>query len=365
MKKVLKTLKKHWISTWLVIAVLACGTFAAIAAYTEVSSVKRVVTTQSKPQTPFSSNCMRKGGSRKQMNTSAYTVTVCNYDQNFPGVFNQSQIDYTLTATLQLKIGDNNYSYAEMLTEFADDENFEAYKQKFAANAASYGIHKISDDVDGEIPGGTTAFSADTGYTISFSGQSLTQIVSSTDKFEVTIPDIPAGVENFTPEFFVKVEAAASSPDGLGEMSTVLYRASNETVTTTWEGKLAETDTKTVDYDFYNYILTGNGVGTIDIMWDPSKLAINEFFMNPLSGNEFVGGATPVPVTVDGEDEEWNKLTLKVDPTDTLDASGNVTKKGKTRYEIQFYKTEEEVSYTGDENAAKNFIKMSYTPQSE
>ena len=363
MKRVLRTIKKHWISVWLIIAALTYGTFVAIAAYTEVSSVKRVVTTQSKPQTPFSSNCMRKGGSRKQMNTSAYTVTVCNYDQNFPGVFNQSQIVYTLTATLQLKIGDNNYSYEELFTEFADAD-LEAYKQKFVDNADDYGIHKISDDNTGEIGGTSTAFSTNANYKISFPDESLRQIISSTDKFEVTIPDIPVGVENFTPEFFVKVEAVASSPDGLGDMSTILYRASNETVTTTWTGALAETDTKTVDYDFYNYILTGNGIGTVDIMWDPARLEINEFFTNELSGNVFKEENTiPTEITVDGA--TWNKLTLVVDPTDTLDESGNVTKKGKTRYEIQFYKVMEETSYTGDENAAEKYIKMSYTPQSE
>lgn len=362
MKQILKTLKKHWITIWLVIAALVCTTVVTLAAYTEVSSVKRVVSTKPNPQFQFSSNIMRKGGSRKQMSTTAYTVTVCNYDQDYPTAYNQSDIRYKLTATLKYKIGDEPYSYAEILDKFADSDRLEEYKAKFAAEAKKYGIHMISDDAAGDLSDNYTYFDDENAvnYTIVFNDDSRQKLAtgeSNTDRYEVTIPEIPDGVENFSPEFFVNVEASPSSPDGLNAISTLLYRSSSEETHVMWEGHLLEEETSTKDYDFYNYILTGNGEGTVDVLWDPDKFMLNPLFTNvSLSKNSFKDGTTPVSVTAEdmAANEKvkanWVKLTLIVNPFDTTDSNGN-TVKGKSRYEVQLYKKLEDTSYTGDNDA--------------
>ena len=58
MKAFLRKMKKHWITLWLVTVSVILGAFATYAIYTEVSSIKRVVTTKASPKELFSSNCM-------------------------------------------------------------------------------------------------------------------------------------------------------------------------------------------------------------------------------------------------------------------------------------------------------------------
>ena len=101
-----------------------------------------------------------------------------------------------------------------------------------------------------------------------------------------------------------------------------------------------------MDYDFYNYIISGSGAGTVDILWDSDKFEINKFFFtSELSGVTFVGGLETIS---EGNAEYpsytgWQKVTI------------NVNSLTKNRYELQLYKTQAGTSYTG-KNAATNYI---------
>ena len=366
MREVFETLKKHWITAWLIIVIVVSSGFFAYAAYTEIFAVKRVVSTQSEPKVLFSSNCMRIGGTRKQMPANAYNVTVCNFDQNFPDMPNPVEIKYTFKARLELKVGDGYYSY-DMLGEATDnggaglsgDTLAEAQEkfQKLKEKELRYSIQMVEDDAGtiSDRDDHVLSYLSGANYEYVYEGQSLTAGKTSTDRFKVMIP--AEDMQNTDPEFFVYTEAKPTDQT-LNEIYARLYGAVVEEAEAQWRGDILEEDCGTIDYDFYNYILTGNSVGTIDIMWNPEYFEISEFFTSAVAGNEFEDGNDPQDVTV-GE-ETWKKLTLKVNAFDTLDPeNGTVLKKGINRYEIQFYKVKEKTSYTG-EQAASNYISYKF-----
>lgn len=372
----LNKIKKHWITAWLLTAIIASAIFVTYAAYTEVSSVKRVVSTKSTPETLFSSNCMRKDGSRKQMSSQEYTVTVCNFDQNYPGSPNKDTITYTFTARLELKVGDHYYAYNKLGASTSDGgagltgEALTRAQKKISDNASKYGVQMTEDDEGSVSDSHSYKFSEknEANYEVRYVSESLKSNEASTDKFKVNIP--ADDLNNPNPELFVYVEADPTDHTLLYSIYSRLYGAEVEQTESLWTGKILETDCKTVDYDFYNYILTGNGEGTVDIMWDPRYLEISDFFTNELSGNRFAGGTIPVDCShtlLDDEGnpvidenghevvETWKKLTLVVNATDQLNEEGVVTVKGISRYEIQFFKVKENNSYTGD-NAASKYL---------
>ncbi len=351
MKSICAFFKKNWITVWLTVTVAASAAFVTVASYTEVSSVKRVASTQSTPETLFSSNCMKYGGSRKQMSTGQYTVTVCNYDQNFPKVYNPAVVYYTFKAQLQLRVGDNYCSYDEL--DDADKGNLSgealaAAQAKFTENAAKYGIQMTADD-DERISDNTAySFSqkASANYEVIYSNQSLAANVSSTDKFEVTIPGTDLNM--ITPEWFVYVEAKPVD-SLLFTLYSRLYGATSEIVESTWKGELVENNTDTIDYDFYNYRLTGSSRGTIEVMWNPAWLEPNDFFFSSLAGNQFSGSSTPTTFS-DDKHTDWKKVTL-------------IVNNEKNQYELQFFKVKTQTSYTGD-NDASNYIDYKFQASS-
>lgn len=353
MNKMLNSIKKHWTRVWLVsVLLLACGIFVAYAAYTEISSVKRVVSTISTPGELFSSNCMRKDISSRRLTSKEYTITVCNFDQETPTTYNPSNITYTLYAELQIKQGDDYVPLSEFVSSLPEGE-----RERYVTKASKYFITKTEDDENGTIePLETKGFTIESNFKVTFDVDMLASQKSSIDKYKVEVDE--EDLNNTDTEFFIHVWAEPTVPANLSNIEARLYGAKTIADTGSWTGTFLETNCATVDYDFYNYVITGSGVGTVDILWDAEKFEINQFFFNiTLSGNEFDGGNSPVNIETtdnkygrdkyEGKYVGWKKVTLKVDST------------SKNRYELQLYKTPSNsltgVSYTG-ENAATNFI---------
>lgn len=346
MKKSLEILKKHWTRVWLVcIALLTGGVFVAYAAYTEISSVKRVVSTTAAPGELFSSNCMRADISSRRLTSAEYTITVCNFDQERPTTYNPSNIKYALNAELQIKRSDKYLSMSELETELNNDEEY----QKYVVKAAKYFIYKTEDDETSLVTTDKIGFTSENNFKVTLSEDNLAAQRSSIDKYKVEIDK--DDLSNTDTEFFIHVWAEPTYPYNLSKIETRLYGAKIVADTASWTGAFLESDCETIDYDFYNYIITGSGVGTVDILWDPDKFVINQLFFNTqLSGNKFVGDVSTVLETDEKYGEKysgWSMVTLKVNSTE------------KNRYELQLYKTPTDsktgVSYTG-ENAATNYI---------
>lgn len=357
MKDALKNLKKNWITVWLiVVAVILAGTFISRAVYTEVSSVKRVVTTKSSPKVLFSSNCLYAECYERRMPSKEYSISINNFDMNSPEVPNPDEIKYTLTAQLKVKYNNQIMTFSELAAELADDT---ATYNAIVARAVGYKIGKTQENsVSGNIADTDlvmTEFSAANDFQVVFGAPSSYETLPggsrSTDRFKAEVPS--RDFEKTDPEFYIYVKA---DPDdtNLPDIDALLYGAKNEVITAAWSGQLAESNTDSDDYDFYNYIISGSGSGKLDIIWDPEWFEIDDFFFNSsLSGVVFDGSSTPSEidsVTIDGvtytgtNSNKLKKVTIVVD-----------SQNSKSRYEIQLYKKRSDTPYIGDHDAA-NYI---------
>lgn len=371
MRDFLKKLRKNWITVWLAVAILLTGTFVTYAAYKKVTSVKRVVTTQSSPDVRFSSNCMLQDVYNKKMPAEQFTVTVCNYDQSAKEKYNTAQINYTFTAQLLFKWGDEYIPMSELKTKVSDEE-YAKYVAHIAGTDVEegetpepYKIQQTQDDDESknEYDKNEYKFSdyADDDYKImELSTQSLPGTASNTDKFLVTIPQSDFD-ETKTFQFGVLVEAEPQGDTSLHKISTRLYGAKNAVVTASWDGNLVEQNTSDYDYDFYNYVITGSGKGKLDIMWNPDYFTVSDFFFNStLSGARFLNNVTE-PVTINDTESAyngWSKVTLEVNSEDTDDV------KGQSRYELQLFKVKSNTPYTGT-NDASQYIACVLQPETE
>ncbi len=382
MKKILAGLKKNWTRIWFIsVLLLSAASYVTYAVYKEVSSVKRVVSTTSAPGELFSSNCMRKDiSSRALSSTNTFEITVCNYDQEKSLSYNPSQITYALFAELQVKYSDGEYYNMNNLKNKIDEKyaaDAEKTEEEQAAAAAAeyaeytskvnnqYSIRKSEDDGTGVLSGGeryfTASANADDNYKISFSGETLAAGVSSTDRYIVSVSSSDLNKED--PDFYVRVWAAPNAP--LTGISTRIFGAKSSEASSAWIGSLVESNCASVDYDFYNYVITGSGAGEVDILWDSDVFEINSFFFSDLSGNSFEN-ATPVSIAgtayanTDGTPEataynnRWKMVTLQVDSLNKING-----KDIKNRYELQLYKKDPAQHLTGD-NKASDFIRCEY-----
>ena len=164
--------------------------------------------------------------------------------------------------------------------------------------------------------------------------------MKSSDRFQVTFDNSELG--NPSPDFYIYLKAEPSGGGGnLSNIDCLMYAVQTASDVSTWTGTLLETDTSSHDYDFYNYVISGSGQGTVTIMWDTNYFKINPYFVT-------VNGGTTGTVS-GGTYDGWDKVTLSVDSTK------------KNRFEMQLYKVNSNMSYTGS-NAASNYITYSFSP---
>ena len=343
-----KRLKKHWALIWLVSTLFAVSVFVVFASYTGVNSVKRVVSTRPADSVMFSSNSLKSSATSQRLSSTAYTITVCNFAQENALEVNPDNITYTLNASLAIKNGNDFVKLSEYTG--ADKADYIS-KLKLGTNEQrTYSIQFIKDDENATGLGDAINLVTESDYSTTFTTNcALKGTVSSTDSFKIILDD--AEQEKTEPEFYIYVEAVPSSPASLhATLSNYFGTAESTAEAASWTGELVESDDcSSVSYDFYNYVLTGSGVGTVDIMWDSTKFEINEFFFSELSGNEFVlydsngEAAETGSIIKNATRANWKMVTLMVDSTDI------------NRYQIQLYKVDGETQYIGT-NSASNFI---------
>lgn len=333
MSKLWRGIKSNWIRVWLIVIIVILSTMVSFAAYTEVSSVKRVVSTTASPGEPFSSNCMMTNISSRRLTSSEFPVSVCNFDQNFPKDYSTTKITYQFTAELKIKINDNYYSISDLETLKTNGTITQADYEKYIAKVPNYSVCKLEDDKAGAIdPADWKTFTSDNNYTVTFDEDELRANRSSTDIYSVKID--PTDLLSEEALFYVYVTAKPQSGT-LSELKARLYGTADKTDKgVLWSGSILEQNCDTVDYDFYNYIITGSGKGTIEVSWDPTYLKANKFFIEENGLTETNG------------ENGWKKIIISADST------------VKSRYEIQFYKTEEDKWITSPDSYVKcNFKK--------
>ncbi len=346
MKKLLEQLKKNWIRVWLVSILLISSLFVAYAAYTEVSSVKRVVSTTTSPGAPFSSNCMKTEWASYRLISDKFSVTVCNYDQNYPSDYCTSPITYTFEAELMVKKDDGSYEkagdfVASLATALANNEISQETYNGYMNKIALYSISKTEDDTDGVVASPVDhKFTSSNGYKYTFDSDTLATGDSKTDTYTVKID--PADLNEQDSKFFIFVKASPTAGGTLSELKSRLFAAKGKDAEASWNGTIQESLTTVVDdvtinidYDFYNYIVSGSGVGSIDILWDPNHVEVNKFFLTEEGKTPDTISASDTTQTSDKASTYgaryvgWKRITIPVNSTN------------RSRYELQLYKVNE------------------------
>lgn len=312
-EKIKRVITRYYLVIWIAVvsaALIGVGTFAA---YTNINKVKRVVSTQGGEGAAFSSNYLSLvpketasyGMKRIAMTTAdgsalkKVDVTVCNYIQNNPSMVNENDITYDITFTLVSTVSGDII------------ENIESM------NLANHSEFKIEcGSAEGVLEKGVCTFADKTlyGKTKSVDTYTLTVPASFMDNVNINVEAIPHGDSYAYTEQY--------------KLGRVLVFSENTERVDGWTGAFLEKTSS--DYDGFNYILSGNGKGTVTLTWDPSRLEINQLFINEEN------------FTLTKSENE-NTLTIEVDS----DIIG--------RYDIQFYKTG-----NGDYSGIGSIIRFTY-----
>ena len=296
-------------------AVLLAAGVIIVAEYTRNTYEKRVVATRGS-EVMFSSNYLRTVGSPLQnartfyvssvSSTPSGNVTVCNYAQTEPGAGNPRDIVYNFTATLVKRFVDSNGD----------------------VSVAEAGADDVAEGLTFTVSCGTT--------TITLNKTNRTQTISSIatltagepkeDAYSVTLPSV-----NANSDILLRLTAVSTSGldsavtlDGLftgGVMGSESAHA--------WEGRFNETGVESNNptpaaYDGFNYVITGSGSGWFTLLWNSSKLAINDYFTDEELTSVTVADASRPEGGAAGD---WKSVTFQVNSD------------AKSRYLLQFYRT--------------------------
>lgn len=307
MKNISKNrIAKRWIVCWITAVSLALAGLAAYAAYTNLNSVKRVVSTQGGNGIAFSSNYLNLTSAQtvkyslknipfaENSETTMFEINVCNYVHNDPSKVNENDITYSLTLTLVKPDGT-------------------AVTDSFPLLAVTYGGAAV------DFTNGVCTTPACT----------MTGGVKCVDTYKITVPK----------EFMDTVNIrAVAEPDSASYQYTdnkklgreFTFSARNASATT-WTGGFIET---TADgYDGFNYVIKGQGKGTVTLVWDNENLELSKVFLEN-------NGLSAV---------EMGKKTVL-----TIEVDSNVS----NRYEIQFYK--KETGSYADMEAVKGYVDFGF-----
>lgn len=335
MHDILKKMRKHWITVWLVVCVFAFASFGTYAAFTRINIVKRVVSTDAGAGARFSSDCMNSSTSgmitRKsfssQSDVPTVTVNVFNYPYPKASLYRNAVTEYDVVATIGTHDGTT-------FTALAGED-----------------LAGLSNDYYMNYNNGTNrSFNASSG-TLSFDDCRMAAGKVNPDTFNIHFDAAELG--DNPPGYCVEVIATpkdTSLPVLKGYIS-VRYVKSAETG---WTGSLEELDDNKV-YDGYNYILEGSGAGRITFSWNPTYLTINKQFLQNLE-NEFYVSVNGTPTKISGN----SSLTEDSSYFPTVNGMKSITlvvdSQNKNRYEVQFYKTNTSGNFNYQNSAIVGYL---------
>ena len=333
MKNIYKKLIKYPVTIWMIVSIVVfTGVYVAYSAYNGTADVKRVVSTQSTSKSVFSSNYLEIFSSNdpsiKNLRTTTednftVSITVCNYDQLDPTSPARALIEYDLVADLVTFNSNTNQYETVSAVQMNGDNAKTFYIQKTMEDN-----NPIDNDDQHDLNAG--------GFSYTYHSETLTGGVSYKDTFDICFDS--AEVAKDVPDLFIRViatptTASIQANSGISTLQSIVSISRGRSIETGWHGSLQETNTNQ-DYDGYNLIIEGSGVGTIDILWDNLKFALNPVFVS-------LNSTILTPETAVAGRDGWMKITL------------NVNSITCNRYVAQFYKRDENVHYTGTEFPSK------------
>ena len=242
MKKIQKWIKQYrGAAVLLGLGVLTLIIYGSFAAYTSFNSVKRVVSTGTQSDTMFGSNYLsllnlsdtnypvKRISLSDDMNCT-FTVLVGNYVWGDESLYNPKDITYTVTAKLlSMDGGDLSADYSSIKingTPFGDAGELTSKNQKLPTGKAATNEYKF------EIPG----------------------ILKDKVKIQIV------------------AEPDASSKEAVNnqKLAAILSFSGYEAVKN-WTGHFLDSKNKNPDqYDAFNYEISGNGSGSVTVVWEDS-----------------------------------------------------------------------------------------------
>lgn len=228
---------------------IVSGSFAA---YTSFNSVKRVVSTERRSDTMFGSNYLtllnltdnnysiRRITLSEEGDKNTFTVKVCNYAWGDKSLYNTKDIMYTVQANLIAMDGG-----------------------KLPESITNISINAIPFNANGEC-------------TLTSQELRAGKAKENTYRFE-----LPAELKNKI-EIQIVVEPTIESEEAVNsqKLAAVISFADYESVKS-WTGHFLDSQTgrTPADYDAFNYEISGNGAGTVTMIW-PASLQLSKWTTN-------------------------------------------------------------------------------------
>ena len=228
---------------------IVSGSFAA---YTSFNSVKRVVSTERRSDTMFGSNYLtllnltdnnysiRRITLSEEGDKNTFTVKVCNYAWGDESLYNTKDITYTVQANLIAMDGG-----------------------KLPESITNISINAIPFNANGEC-------------TLTSQELRAGKAKENTYRFE-----LPAELKNKI-EIQIVVEPTIESEEAVNsqKLAAVISFADYESVKS-WTGHFLDSQTgrTPADYDAFNYEISGNGAGTVTMIW-PASLQLSKWTTN-------------------------------------------------------------------------------------
>lgn len=309
MKKIQKWIKQYrGAAVLLGLGILTLIIYGSFAAYTSFNSVKRVVSTGTQSDTMFGSNYLsllnlsdtnypvKRISLSDDMNCT-FTVLIGNYVWGDESLYNPKDITYTVTAKLlSMDGGDLSADYSSIKingTPFGDAGELTSKNQKLPTGKAATNEYKF------EIPG------------------------SLKDKVKIQIV----------------AEPDASSKEAVNnqKLAAILSFSGYEAVKN-WTGHFLDSKNKNPDqYDAFNYEISGNGSGSVTVVWEDSlQLSkwttggkqVNNSYTFTVDGSttavQFQFYRNPEKVSdLDGKDWKGLEKLVKVSFTEKVDGNND------------------------------------------
>lgn len=290
------------------LGILTLIIYGSFAAYTSFNSVKRVVSTGTQSDTMFGSNYLsllnlsdtnypvKRISLSDDMNCT-FTVLIGNYVWGDESLYNPKDITYTVTAKLlSMDGGDLSADYSSIKingTPFGDAGELTSKNQKLPTGKAATNEYKF------EIPG------------------------SLKDKVKIQIV----------------AEPDASSKEAVNnqKLAAILSFSGYEAVKN-WTGHFLDSKNKNPDqYDAFNYEISGNGSGSVTVVWEDSlQLSkwttggkqVNNSYTFTVDGSttavQFQFYRNPEKVSdLDGKDWKGLEKLVKVSFTEKVDGNND------------------------------------------
>ena len=340
-------MKAHWITVWLVATVLA---FTAIVSAEYISNrnrVRRVAANVANEGQQFSSNYLMTGPTEiKKASFNAgdngfcvIPVTIWNHSVTNPTKAYQGELPYKLEAWLVSNVngtlvGEN----ADKLTAYpvafsTDGTNFTNFNSLSYDNSKGY---YYSDD------------------TLTFNAKDTNGNYTVDDyTFYIRFPDT---VLTANPDLYVKVVATPDNANDFVSISAIMGAQKAGTIITRgWTGGFSD-NTAYIDYDAFNYVISGSGKSNITFSWCTDYLEMSDINLNQYGW--IVGtDITSADDNINGVHGNWKTLTFTAN-SDEMDDEGHII--GINRYALQLYMTgDPNIDYgSGTEGATSFWTKV-------